>query len=408
MHFILFIFCNFADILKINKMKNILKVLLGMLLFISISTQINAQSFSVANSDGKLISYRVVGPSIVEVGRAPGDMGYQGVINIPSSVSYNGQNYTVIGIGNGSFANPWPFNVTAVSIPNSVTYIDSMAFLSCNSLTTVTLGNGLINIRRGAFKDCSNLKNIIIPNSVTNLEESAFNNSGLKTITIPANVTKIGNKCFSGCQLDTVNYNAINCSNYGLIVFNENSLKLVKIGDEVISIPSSFMKGIPINKLIIGTNVSTIQDEAFSALGSIVSLAETAPAITSTSFQGVDVNIPVIVPCFCIGSYSMDPLWNVFPNMREACSSISNVYDEDKTFLLYPNPTIGNITLSCDNMKDIKGITIYDLQGKEVLRYKNIKNTRNIEIDISSLKKGIYNIELIKGKNNINKKFIIR
>ena len=93
-------------------------------------------------------------------------------------------------------------NVTNVTIPSSVTYngnsysvtsIEAQAFRDCSSLTSVTIPNSVISIGGSAFYRCSGLTSVTIPNSVTSIGELAFFCcSGLTSVTIPNGVTSIG------------------------------------------------------------------------------------------------------------------------------------------------------------------------------------------------------------------------
>ena len=62
-----------------------------------------------------------------------------------------------------------------LNIPNGVADIPSYAFYGCSALTSVTIPEGVTNIGYSAFGWCSNLANITIPNSVTSIEAYAFN-----------------------------------------------------------------------------------------------------------------------------------------------------------------------------------------------------------------------------------------
>ena len=71
--------------------------------------------------------------------------------NIPASVKYNGQTYSVTRIGNWAFASC--SSLTSVTIPNSVTSIGNSAFASCSSLTSVTIPNSVTSIGSYAFSE---------------------------------------------------------------------------------------------------------------------------------------------------------------------------------------------------------------------------------------------------------------
>ena len=74
---------------------------------------------------------------------------YSGVVNIPTSVNYNGETYTVKSIGGYAFEGC--VDLTSVTIPNSVTTIVYCAFYKCTNLQSLTIGSGVKNIGEGAF-----------------------------------------------------------------------------------------------------------------------------------------------------------------------------------------------------------------------------------------------------------------
>jgi hypothetical protein len=70
-----------------------------------------------------------------------------------------------------AFSDSW--ELTSVTIPNSVTTIGESAFRGC-SLTSVTIPNSVTTIEGDAFNSCSSLTSVTIPNSVTTIGGSAF------------------------------------------------------------------------------------------------------------------------------------------------------------------------------------------------------------------------------------------
>ena len=67
--------------------------------------------------------------------------------------------------------------LTSVTIPDSVTSIGNSAFRNCSGLTSVTIGNGVKSIEEYAFYNCSNLKSVAIGNGVTSIEQYAFHDT---------------------------------------------------------------------------------------------------------------------------------------------------------------------------------------------------------------------------------------
>ncbi len=74
---------------------------------------------------------------------------YSGFVNIPSSVNYNGETYTVKSIGSSAFYEC--SNLQSVTIPNSVTTIGNYAFFKCKNLFRLIIGIGVTKIGEKAF-----------------------------------------------------------------------------------------------------------------------------------------------------------------------------------------------------------------------------------------------------------------
>lgn len=87
-----------------------------------------------------------------------------------------------------------------VILPDGLTHIGERAFNGCN-LTTVTLPNSLTYIENGAFKCCINLTTIILPEKLTHIGQFAFYHClNLSTLTLPTRLTHVGDGAFEGCE----------------------------------------------------------------------------------------------------------------------------------------------------------------------------------------------------------------
>ncbi len=105
-------------------------------------------------------------------------------VEVPSTITYNGVEYTITGIlgtatGDANQPNQPVFgsNVTEVVIPNTIESIGACAFWYCENMTSVT-----------------------IPSSVTSIGDNAFLGSGLTSVIIPAGMTSIGEWAFISCS----------------------------------------------------------------------------------------------------------------------------------------------------------------------------------------------------------------
>ena len=130
-----------------------------------------------------------------------------------------------------------------VNIGNSVKKIPLCAFYQFNSLVSINIPNSVTVIEAAAFRE-SGIKSINIPNGVTKIGVVAFCDChNLTSVTIPESITSIGAQAFIDCHnLQTVNYNAINCTEmggwYGWQVWsNCHAVTTLSIGSQVQTIP---------------------------------------------------------------------------------------------------------------------------------------------------------------------------
>lgn len=113
-------------------------------------------------------------------------------ITVPSTIVYEGLNYTVNRIGNSAFRGGYSENkyVKKVTLPNTIKTIDGYAF--CNSnITDVYLKEGVTNIGIHAFS-LANITKLDLKEGLTSIGAGAFQGSGITELTIPASVTSFG------------------------------------------------------------------------------------------------------------------------------------------------------------------------------------------------------------------------
>ena len=140
------------------------------------------------------------------------DSSVSGDLIIPATLG----GYPVTSIRDEAFGHC--FDLTSVTIPDSVTSIGRCAFADCDSLTSVTIPDSVTSIGDAAFDGCKSLTSVTIPDSVTSIDDAMFWACySLTSVTIPDNVTSIGACAFAYCT----------------------SLTSVTIGDSVTSIGDS-------------------------------------------------------------------------------------------------------------------------------------------------------------------------
>lgn len=118
-------------------------------------------------------------------------------LNIESSISGNGRNYTVTEIAT------WAFNkcntLTEVTLPNTVDEIGYQAFFNCSNLTNVTIPEGVTKIGQAAFYGCSQLTSITIPSTITDMDTAFSGNTALSQVTLTNGIPKISSHAFERC-----------------------------------------------------------------------------------------------------------------------------------------------------------------------------------------------------------------
>ncbi|MBP1645222.1 MAG: cell surface protein [Bacteroidetes bacterium] len=370
-------------------------LLVFFLMIIGISFNAKAYSFYAIN-EGDTIYYNIISesPAVVQVTFKDG-FDYSGDVIIPSTVNFQGTDFSVTSIGGSTFfecyglnsvlfpnsittighdAFNYCFNLTSVNIPDGVTRIESNAFYGCGMLTSISIPSSVNYIGDGAFKSCLGLTSISVPNLVIEINEEVFKGcSGLISATIGENTTIIKNKAFEGCT----------------------NLSSFIIPNSVNEIDSWAFNGCSsLNSLVIGYSVSSMGDGAFSActnLSSITSHAITPPIIFATTLSDVLHSIPLYIPYGSLSAYQTAQYWSAFTNIQETVG-LENTKIYNLQTKLYPNPTNGNVKLAIEGIKNDSQIMVYDIFGRIIKTYNIKPYQKEINMDLKELSSGTYSV----------------
>ncbi len=284
---------------------------------------------------GVTYTFRPIGNNEVMITHSS-NIGYkQGLLEMPSTITYNGRTYSVTVLGSGAVNSTdvtrinWPRNLReihfnalqdcrfeALNIPSTVTYIGAHAFNSCTSrLKSVTIPASVTHIGYAPFFSAEH-KNIlqeinVDPNNPNykSWEGVLFNKNMTELIQVP--------RCLSyGTYYVPITVVSINrdafsyCDNIGNIVL-PNSVKYLAV--------DAFQKAV-FHCLIIPSSIVAVDEYALGVGNfsrehreSIVMMSETAPIINNLAFNTTGTYFkqdPIIyVPKGCRDSYLSAETW---------------------------------------------------------------------------------------------------
>ena len=235
-----------------------------------------------------------------------------GDLIIPGTVEYDGETYTVIGVGK-RYDRPF-YNctkLTSVTIQEGVKVIGDQAFQSCTKLKNVVLPNSLEELNY-AFAECKNLQSITLSNSLTNLCEGLFwGCENLESIEIPNSVTTMGTSVFYLCY----NLKSVKLPD-GLTKIREStfsscySLSSITFPNTLTTIgKESFQSCKSLTSIVIPASVIDIDVDAFNNcenLHTIFIESQTPPALGENAFPE---DVKIYVPCDAIENYMNDEDW---------------------------------------------------------------------------------------------------
>ena len=98
----------------------------------------------------------------------------------------------------------WGTKISSVTIPSSITIINSAVFGYCKQLKEINIPEGITSIGVSSFNTCTSVTSLTMPNTVTSIGNSAFHNlTSLKEFILSNNLETIGDYAFQSCSAAT-------------------------------------------------------------------------------------------------------------------------------------------------------------------------------------------------------------
>ena len=280
----------------------------------------------------------------------------QGTLNLPSTVIYEGETYTVTAIDDNAFFECDGLTGTLV-IPGSITDVGDHSFYACTGLQAVELQEGVTTIWHRAFQSCSGIASITLPNTVTTIFHEAFSDcSSLTSLYIPASLTTVYASVFTlepSMESITVDENnpRFYSENNAIITRDDSTLfvgcKTTVIPDYIVAIGENAFNGCGDGgDLVIPNSVRTIGDYAFrySHFSGALTLSDSLTTIGAFAFANSDFSGSLIIPNSVtnIGTRAFEYCHNLTGELKisESLSTINHAVFSESAFtgtLVIPN-----------------------------------------------------------------------
>ena len=272
-------------------------------------------------------------------------MNYKGVteVDIPSTVTYGGQTYTVTAIGKYAFRNC--ADLVSVTIPNTVTSIQYQAFYQSYRLKNITIPSSVASVSDQAFEstswlqsqpdgivyagsaaylykgnipddrialrdgtksvspycfnNCTNITEVTIPNTVKSVGAYAFYGcTGLTSVELPNSIKKLPDAVFQGCTgLTSVTLPSALTSIGSWAFYNCNCLASVNIPNSVTSIGNAAFYGCSeLRTLTFPAGITEIQSNTFAECKNLqtVTIPNKVITIQSNAFYNSRIETLII------------------------------------------------------------------------------------------------------------------
>ena len=296
---------------------------------------------------------------------------------------------------------------TSISIKDGTKSICDNAFSCCSNLINVEFPNSVTYIGKEVFYDCDSLIDVKLSENITYLGYNAFSAcENLKSINIPEKLTETGGDVFENCtNLETVYFNAIASNDDEDVSFDfgfENSVKTVIYGDKVTKVASDFNNNSNLERVVLGSNVKSIGNNAFSGCTNLTSITipESVTEIGDRAFENctnlLGLQIPANIEKIGDDAFDDTAWYNNQPDGLLYIGKVLYAYKGDKTKATDVEIKEGTKAISNDVFSDcvnLKNVVIPDSVnsiGSSV--FENCTSLESITIpeSVSSFGNGLF------------------
>lgn len=229
--------------------------------------------------------------------------------------------------------------VRTVTLPDTVTHIQSKAFAGCMYLEKIDLSPNIKTIGSYAFYDAA-FTDIYIPESVTVIEMLTFgecqdlkkidakgvvevrygafvNGFDLVDFEFSEDFYYVGEEAFRGCNFESFEYDKY-ITHFGEGAFFSTGLNRFEFNDELTEIPASAFSSSDLTYVVLPPRLEKIGDEAFEYCRNLesVEFSESVESIGQEAFKGCENLKEVKIP---------DSVTTIEESAFERCKSLTKV-----------------------------------------------------------------------------------